>query len=257
MVFVGLDNILRVFKDPIVWKALGHNLIISASLVIGLTVISLGLALSLEKVHKRLKTITSTILFIPTIIPMVVVALIFQLQFDPDFGQVNSFLKRIGLAPLALNWLGDITPLLGIVPLALVTIILIIAWKAYGMRMVVYHAALKTLPQDVYDAARVDGASGWKLFWHITWPLLWPITSMLMVLTIIVMMQVFDIVFILTGGGPLHATETLGTYIFNQAFSVTNEFRNYGYSVAISLVLFLFIASLTLFNFLVLKRRHA
>lgn len=256
MEFVGLGNLVRTIKDPYVWNALGHNILISLAMVVGLIFLGLGLALALEKIKRKFQTCTITILFIPHILSLVVVAIIFRLLFDPFFGKVNSFLREAGLGNLALNWLGDIKPILNIGSIALFSIIVVMLWKNYGLRMVLYHAAIKGLPQEIYDAAKVDGATGWQLFWKVTWPLLWPITSMLTILTIIGSLQVFDLIYIMTGGGPAHRTETMGVYMFNQAFSVGAGFGNYGYSIAISFVLFILVAFLTLVNLKLMRKRR-
>lgn len=256
MEFVGLGNLFKVVKDPYVWNALGHNILISLAMVFGLIFLGLGLALALEKIKRKLQTSVITILFIPHILSLVVVAIIFRLLFDPTFGKINSFLREIGLGNFALNWLGDMKPILRVGSIALFSIIVVMLWKSYGMRMVLYHAAIKGLPQEIYDAAKIDGASGWQLFWRLTWPLLWPITSMLTILTVIGSLQVFELIYIMTGGGPAHKTETMGVYIFNQAFSVGTGFGNYGYSIAISFVLFILVASLTLVNLKLMKKRR-
>lgn len=256
MTFVGFSNIRKVLMDELVWTSLGNNALISAAMVIVSIPLAIALALALGGVAKRLQTLVITILFVPTLLSLVVVAIIFRFFFEPNFGKVNSALRSIGLDRLALNWLGSMDPILGIGSVALFTVIAVMLWHSYGMRMVLYHAALKTMPPDLYDAARIDGANGWQEFRFITWPLLWPLTSMLIVLTVIGSMQVFDIIFVMTGGGPIHATETMGTYIYKQAFQVLEEYQNFGYSVSISFVLFIIIASLTLINLKVLRGRR-
>ena len=259
MEFVGLDNLIEAFQDARFWNAFGHNVGIALVSVSGRILVGLALALLVEKVWAKLQDLTKTIVFIPQMISMVVVALVFKMFFEPNFGKVNTLLTQVGLEGWARSWLTEVKPFLHVWNLTLLVIAAVMIWKGYGMSMVIYSAAFKALPSEIYDAARIDGAHGWALFRHVTWPLLWPVTSMLIVLGVIGSMQVFDIVYVMTGGGPFHRTETIAVYIIERTFvssAVTGALPNYGYSMALAVLLFLLIATVTLVNLRFLRRQR-
>lgn len=259
MEFVGFSNLAAAFKDSRLWSAVGHNLALTVVSVLVTIGIGLGLALMVENIWVRLQNLAKTVLFVPHIISMVVAALIFKMLFEPNFGRVNMLLGDIGLGGLARSWLTEVNPILAFWSVALLSITAVMVWKGYGMSMVIYHAAFRALPPEVYDAARIDGARGWTLLWHVTWPLLWPITSMLIVLGTITSLQVFDVVYVLTGGGPLQRTETIAVYIVDRTFvsaGAAGELPNYGYSSAMAIVLFLLVAVVTLVNVKALRRER-
>jgi ABC-type sugar transport system permease subunit len=225
-VWVGLDNYSRAAGDAVFWVALRNNIII----VLGSIALQVGggtvLAAILDRGLPTGSTFFRTIIFMPMVVSAVAVALIWLIILDPNMGILNAPVKSIGLTPPSRGWLGD--------PNISIWIVLVVAaWQYTGFMMVLVLAGLQGIPKELYEAAALDGARGIKAFWYITLPSIRNVLLVAVLITTIGGFKVFDFIFVLTQGGPANATQVLGTYIYLQAFNLTNM----GYANAIAVVL--------------------
>ncbi|MGE0033553.1 MAG: carbohydrate ABC transporter permease, partial [Pseudothermotoga sp.] len=200
----------------------------------------LGLVLALVLVRNIPgRTFFRAVVFLPVIIPTVAAAMVWRWIFNADFGLLNDFLYQIGISNLP-RWLSD-------PKWALTAIVILSVWKDVGFSTVMFMAGLQSIPTTVYEAAQLDGASAWRTFIHITLPLLSPTTFFVIVINVISSFQVFDQAYVLTGGGPGNATNTIVYYIYNNAF----QWFRMGYAAAIAWVLFavIFVATFVQFKY--------
>jgi multiple sugar transport system permease protein len=220
--WVGLRNYLRLLISPDFWQVLGNTLYFVVATVIPSILLPLGLAVALDRIES-LKGLLRSAYFIPSITSLVAVGLGFRWLFQTE-GPVNQLLANFGVA--AIPWLGSTI-------WAMPVIILLSIWKQIGFNMVVFLAGLQTIPQSRYEAAELDGASGWQRFWHITLPGLQPTIVFVTVTTAIFTLRSFEQVYVITGGGPMNSTNLLVYYIYDQAFA---QF-DFGYAAAAATVL--------------------
>jgi ABC-type sugar transport system permease subunit len=228
--FVGLGNYLRAAQDPVFWLAMRNNLIIvfgSIFLQVGFGTI---LAAILDRGIPKGSTVFRTIIFAPMVVSSVAVATIWLVILDPNMGVLNAMIKSVGLRPPTLGWLGD-------PDLAIWVILIISMWQFTGFMLVLILAGLQGIPKELYEAAALDGARGIRAFWSITLPSIRNILIVAILIATIAGFKLFDIIYATTQGGPANATQVLGTYIYQQAFTIGNM----GYANAISVVM-LFIA---------------
>jgi ABC-type sugar transport system permease subunit len=223
--WVGLANFGELFhRDPYFWHTV-RNTVVWAVVTIPVTIV-LGLALALMLDRKlRFRSVYRTAFFIPVVMSAVVIGAVWNWLYDPSFGLVNTALGWLGAGGSRV-WLADPA-------LALWAAIVANVWRWTGLTMLFYLAALQTISPDLYQAARVDGASEWAQIRRITLPLLKPMTALLVLLGTIGAFKEFEIIYILTGGGPAHATDLLSIEIFNEGFKLSRS----GYAAAISVVL--------------------
>jgi multiple sugar transport system permease protein len=174
-------------------------------------------------------------IFVPVIISLVAVALIASWIFNDDYGVINNALGALGLGKV--SWLSS-------PKWAMPSLIITTLWIRLGFNMVIYLAALQSIPVELYQAARVDGAASWRLFRHITWPLLGPTTFLLLILNVIYSLHVFDLIYVMTGGGPGSSTTVLVQYIYEAAFQNSEM----GYASAVGVVLYLMLLVFTVFQ---------
>ena len=211
-IFVGLENYRNLLtEDPRFWIAFFHNVIWMVAAVLISTSIGLILAVLLARapIHGRL--IYRTIYFLPQVLSSVVVCVIWRWIYNPNYGVINTILNNIGLNYLTRGWLGDKTT-------ALPALFIIWSWVAYGFSMVVFIAALEAIDEIYYDAAKVDGANSLQQLWYITLPFIRRPLGTVILITIISAFQVFDLVFIITRGGPARATLVLSILMYDNAF---------------------------------------
>lgn len=222
--FVGLNNYHELLGDP----EFQQSVRVTALYVVGVTIVStvIGFALALL-LQKRARTggLYRTIFFSPVVTATVAAGVVWQLLFDPFAGLINTGLRAVGLPTE--NWLSDPN-------LALFAVGVVGVWKRVGFAMVIYAAGLSSLSVSVYEAAALDGASGWKLLRNVTIPLMAPITSIVLITGFIDAVQVFDHIFVMTNGGPIGSTNVLSLYLYNQGFRLFNL----GYASAVGWVLF-------------------
>ena len=220
--FVGLDNFVRIFTTQSSLEALKMTLIFAIAVTVLQNGIGLLLALGVNSGLKS-RNFLRVLFFAPVVVTPVVVAYLWKFMLTPG-GAADGLLAAVGLA--APSWLGD-------PGWAAVSVVMMIVWQHAGYSMVIYIAGLQSIPQEVNEAALVDGAGPWRLFSSVTWPLLAPATAINVMLTIIGGLKMFTEVFVLTAGGPGGATETLSTLLYKSAF----QFSEFGYGIALALVL--------------------
>ena len=208
--YVGLQNYENVSQDIIFQKSLGNNVKFMLMVVLVQTIVSLLLALQIYKQSKR-NVALRALYFLPTILSSVSVGFIWTFIYDSNLGALNKLLTAVGLESLTQSWLGD--PSLAIYSIAAVQ-----AWAHIGQMAVLFIAGLQSIPQEIKEAATLDGASQLGLFFRITWPLLAPAAAIVVSYTTIQSFKAFDLVFTMTGGGPNYSTEIMSTYIYSSAF---------------------------------------
>lgn len=241
--WVGLDNFRRILEPNSLYMSAIENTVIFTIATITLkTVIALALAVLLTNGVRRLAYAYRAIIYLPALLPMVVVGIVFKSVLDPNVGLLNSTLHSIGLGVLAHQWLTDIS-------IALWSVIGVDTWKGAGYIMVILIAGIHAIPREYYEAAEIDGASGWQAFRRITLPLLMPVLAVTTVLNLLYALRVFDIVYVLTNGGPGYATDTVYTRIFDE-FSL----GQWGVATALSTVFLFVMLALSYFVLRVMRR---
>jgi ABC-type sugar transport system permease subunit len=230
--YLGLGNYLRLFKDRLFWQALGNTLVYAVITVTASMAFGLMLAVGLNRQMPG-RTFLRSLYFLPVVVSAVATGTMAAWLFNDNYGVVNAILVRLGMGRIA--WLS--TPQWALPSLAIATV-----WVRLGFNMIVYLAALQSIPSLYYEAARIDGANAWHQFRHITLPLLLPATFLLLVLNIIYSFQVFDLIYVMTGGGPGFSTTMVVQYIYQAAF-VTSEM---GYASAMGIVLYVLILAFTI-----------
>ncbi len=231
--FVGIDNYLRLFQDPRFLRAVTNTLTFLVGVPLNL---AFGLAVALLLNTKvRGQAIYRTLFYIPVVTPLVVSSIIWKWVYQGDYGLLNYYLLKFGLITHKIVWLAN-------PDLALPALIIMGIWAGTGTPMVIYLAGLQSIPQEMYDAAMVDGANSWQRLLYITIPLLRPTTFFLFVTNIIYTFQIFTEVYIMTNGGPLNRTTTIGYYLYVSAFRELDM----GYATAMAFVLFAMIFGFTL-----------
>ncbi len=244
-VYIGLDNFRRMLHDNRLRMALEHNIQYAIGTVIGKIVLSLFLALLLNR-SMRGRAIYRTALFLPVVMSFVVVGILWTWIYNDSFGLVNNLLRAIGLGSLAQDWLGDTR-------IALWSLIVVDIWKWYGFHMVIFLAGLQTIPTELYEAARLDGAGRWRQLTGITLPLLKPVMVVNVTISLLGAMNVFDIPYVMTEGGPANSTNVTALYTYLQAF----KFNRLGYGSAISYGMFLLITVIALVQLKLMSRNTA
>jgi multiple sugar transport system permease protein len=230
--FVGLGNYSELLQMPMFWKSLGNTfyfVIVGVPLSIA---VSLGAALLLNAPAVRFRAFFRTALFAPVVTTLVAVAVIWRYLFHTSYGLVNWALGYLGIP--AVDWLGDPR-------WAMPTIILLAVWKNFGYNMVIFIAGLQAVPQDLYEAARIDGASRWRQFLHITLPMLGPVLMVVGVITIAGYFQLFAEPYVMTRGDPLQSTVSVLYFMFEEGF----RWWNLGRASAVAFLLFLIILAVT------------
>lgn len=230
---VGLHNYKELLSSAIFWTAFGNTLYFA--LVGGpLTVaVSLGAALLVNAKVTRYKALFRTIYFAPVVTTLVAVSIVFKYIYHPRFGMLNRFLDTIGLPQP--DWLGN-------PKLAMFAIIVLAVWKGFGYTMIIFIAGLQQIPEELYEAARLDGAGAWRQFRHVTLPMLAPTFVFVGIVVAIGQLQIFAEPYVMTRGGPLNKTVTMVMLMYEQGF----KFWEMGYAAAVAFVLFLVIGAATL-----------
>jgi multiple sugar transport system permease protein len=232
--FIGLDNIIRLFDDNRVWLCYRNSLVITIGAVIGNNTIGLLLAMGVNRnIGRVFKYLFRTVYFFPVITTTSSLALIWRYLLTYDRGIVNWLLAQVGIAPI--GWLNDSA-------WAIRSVIIYDVWKACGYLMVYYLAGLQGIPNALYEAAKIDGASGWQLTRYITLPLLTPTAFFCLIISSIGAFQIFDNAYVLTLGGPGDASRTIAMYIYEVGFKKFDM----GYAATVSLSLLVILVTLTL-----------
>lgn len=230
--FVGLGNYVKLFHDPQFWNALRVTMEYTVVSVVALIVLGFVAALLLER-DSLANRIVRSVFFFPTVVSLVTMGLVWKFMLDPSIGFVDGVLAAVGLPSPA--WLTS-------TGLALPTVIFVGVWKSVGFAMILFVAGLKGVPVDRYEAARIDGANRLQTIWSITLPSIRPTMLFTTMILTIQSFQVFDLVYVMTGGGPLYRTDSLVNLMYRDGFV------NYdtGYAAAISWVLFAIIMLISL-----------
>lgn len=231
---VGLKNYLFMLTDPIVHTAVRNNLIWTGVTITVPVIQGLLLAVFLNG-HVYGKSLIRTIFYTPAVLPLVAVGAIWGWLYNPQYGAINEVLRAIGLGGLAQPWLGqDAT--------ALAAVIVPAIWLRTGFPMLLYLAALQGIPKELYEAATVDGANRWKQFWNITMPGLLQAHLIVVALSLIDSFKVFDLIYVMTYGGPGSATQVIGTYMYANVFQYYRA--GYGMALAVSITIVAIIVSI-------------
>jgi ABC-type sugar transport system permease subunit len=223
--FVGFGNYARILKDDIVRLALSHNV---TWLILGTFIpIAVGLFLAILVWGRTIgKTAFRTVYFMPQVLATVVIGIIWNWIYNPIFGILNRVLETIGLGSLARGWLGDVHT-------ALYAVLFAAIWARIGYVFVIFLAGLQNVDTQLLDAAKIDGANAWHRLWNVTLPQLSYVMTLIMVTSLIGAFSVFDIVWVMTQGGPANRTELIATYTFEKAFAQSEV----GYGAALSMVM--------------------
>lgn len=226
--FVGWQNFVEAANSEQFWDAFGHTFLFTAVAVIVEMPLALFFAALLNNLWLRGRNIYRVLIFIPVVTTTAVVGVVFQVLLSPSGGAVNEALQTIGIIDQPINFLGSEA-------LALPTVLAVNLWKNVGVTMIYFLAALQTVPQEVYDAARVDGASRFQTMRMITLPMIMPITMVILLLTVITSFNAFDLVQTMTAGGPNYSTDIIPTYIYRYAFNPEQFQPRYGFASAAAL----------------------
>jgi len=230
--FVGFENYVKLFKDFAFKRSLVTTFKLSIAITITVNLFGLLIAMMLN-FNDRFHSILRTLFFIPQVLSAVIVSFIWKIILT-DRGLLNAMLEQVGLIDKPIHWLG-------LPSLATFSIGLVVVWQLIGFATVIYLASLQGIPNELREAAHIDGAGRWHQFANITWPLIAPGVTINMVLMMIIAFKLFDQVAVLTGGGPGGSTETLSYYIVRMGFTNNRT----GYASAMAVVLFLIIATIS------------
>jgi len=240
---VGLRNFADLAGDADARQAIWHTLLIAAAITVFQNGIGLLLALGVNSLIKT-RNFLRVLLFAPAVIAQIVTAYLWRNLLGPD-GAVNSLLGAVGLDSWRQDWLGD-------PGLALWMIVLVVVWQYAGYSMVIFLAGLQSIPREIYEAAAIDGTGPVRRFWSIVRPLLAPAITINLMLSVIGGLKLFDQVYALTGGGPGHATDTISTLIYKDAFTL----GEFGYSIAMAVVLTVIVAIISAGQYTGLSRNE-
>lgn len=243
--FIGFDNYVEMFHDPIARTALRNTLVYTVVVVVVQNALALFISFWLNRVPKVRNFVRGGLL-LPAMMAFVAVAYLWSFIYSPLGGPLNQVMDALGLHSLEQVWLGD--PKTALLSLAVVYI-----WMFTGYTVTIYLANYMAIDPSVMEAAQLDGASGWRRFWYVDWHLLAPAFTINMTLTVIGSLRVFDLPFIMTSGGPDNATQTVSLAIYNASFT---QFRfSYGTTLAVGLLVLTVIVGVT--QATVLRRREA
>ena len=242
--WIGLDNYRRLIDDPSFHTALRNTFVYSAIHIPATLIAALGLAILL---NRKLRGVAffRTVAFFPYITSIVAVAAVWNMLFSPEAGPINQFLTWIGIEnppgwTVSTDW-------------SLPAIIIVQTWRFMGYYMLLFLAGLQTVPNELHEAARMDGANAWSRFWHVTLPCLRPTMFFVIVMLTIGAFRVFDLVLVMTNGGPGQSTLVLSQFIWQRGF----EMNQFGYAAAASVVLFFICIIITIIQFAWNKKKEA
>ncbi len=224
--FVGLENYIIIINDPIFWLSFRNTLVFALLNTIIKLPLSLLAAIVLTRKWLSLKRFFRTVFFTPLIIPVAMAGLIFTLLLNPANGAVNEFLKNIGLIERSIDFLGNSKT-------ALLSVIFVSIWQIFGQYMIYWMAALQNVPEELYEAAEIDGANEWHKLFRITLPIISPVAIIILFLAFVNALRVFGLIVTMTGGGPGAKTSVVSYFIYKQAFSDVPYRYGYASSAAV------------------------
>ncbi|MDF2589710.1 MAG: binding-protein-dependent transport system inner rane component [Anaerocolumna sp.] len=240
-IFVGFDNFIRLVSDKRFLISAGHTTLFTIFAIITINVLGLGFAL-LVTGKLRVRNVARTMLFMPYLIGGLILGFIWKFIFSDVFSNLGD---QIGLKNVFFNWL--LNP-----KFSLVALIIVATWQMAGYIMIIYITGIQAIPEDVIEAASVDGAGFWQTFLRIKFPLIMPSFTICLFLTLSNCFKIYDVNFSLTGGGPSNATEMFAMNIYNEIFSL----NNYGYGQAKAIVFFIVVAVVTLIQVSITKKKE-
>ncbi len=240
--FVGFENFARLATDPIFHAVVWNTTLYTLVTTIFKLVLGLWLALLLNREFK-FKAFTRAFILLPFIVPTVLACFAWKWMFDPTFSVINWILYKLGLITGAINWLGD-------GDLAMLSIIVVNVWRGVPFFAISLMAGLQTISPDLQEAAAIDGAKPLQRFWYITWPLLLPVTMVVVLFSVIQTFADFQIVYVLTGGGPANATHLFATYAYQ--LGVGTGLLSQG--AAVSLAMFPILFGIVIFQLMYIRR---
>jgi len=242
--FIGLKNFFKLWNDQIFRRTAQNTVLYTAAA----TILKLGLGMIVALLLNQLikfKRIVRASMLLPWIVPTVLSALAWKWMFDPTFSVVNFFLYNLGITTKQISWLGG--PVL-----SLTSVIIVNAWRGMPFFAITLLAGLQTINPTLYEAADIDGASGWQRFWYVTWPLLMPVTMVVVLFSVIMTFADFQLVYILTGGGPANSTHLFATYAY-QIGIATGKISE---GAAVSLAMFPFLFLIVVFQLWYIRREE-
>lgn len=244
--FVGADNYVKLAGDPIFWRALGNNVLYAGISIVFQVFLALVLAAIIESLRShRWRAVLRSVYFIPSAMSLTVIGLLFTFIYQPDGGLLNGVLGALGLDSLQQAWLGDPKT-------AMTAIIMMSQWQGFGYSALLFAVAIQRIPQEIYEAAALDGIGPFRRIFSITIPLVREMTALMMIVTLSGAFQVFNEVMVTTGGGPDNSTQVLGTWLYRSGF-VKNDF---GYAAAIAVVMFVITLALAIAQVVYANRRR-
>jgi raffinose/stachyose/melibiose transport system permease protein len=223
--FTGLDNYARILRDTVFRRALGNNLLIVGLSVLVQLPLALGLALLIRR-NLPGRAIFRVIFFLPYVLSEVITGVLWSFVYNPQYGLLN---KVLGVFPgfVPQGWLGD-------PKMVIYALFVVISWKYFGLHLILYMAGLQNVPAELEESAIIDGASGGQVIRHVTIPLLAPTIRLSLFLSVLGSLQIFDLVWVMTTGGPVNSSETMATYLYRYGF----QRFSIGYGSAVAVVLF-------------------
>ena len=240
--FVGLKNFIKLWNDQI-FRRTAQNTILYT---IAATILKLGLGMIVALLLNQLigfKRIIRASMLLPWIVPTILSALAWKWMFDPTFSVISFFLFHLGITSKQISWLGG--PVL-----SLTSVIIVNTWRGMPFFAITLLAGLQTITPTLYEAAAIDGASGWQRFWYVTWPLLMPVTMVVVLFSVIMTFADFQLVYILTGGGPANSTHLFATY----AYQIGIGTGKISEGAAVSLAMFPFLFLIVIFQLWYIRR---
>lgn len=238
--FIGFENYVRLFNDSIIPKTIYHDYFLVVTKVIGIMILATFFAVALTQLKIKEAPFYRVVFFFPNIMSVVVIGILWTFIYNPSLGLINSGLEAIGLEGWTRAWLGDEN-------WALPSLILPSVWAGIGLFMLMLMGGISNVSKSYFEAAEIDGATGWQQFWKITLPLIWPqIKVSILYIVISTLNGSFIIVQVMTGGGPNNATHVMGSYLYQQAF----KHYNFGYGATIGVMILV----LSLITILILQR---
>lgn len=222
--FTGLDNFIRLAQDGNFWHAFKNNLIIIVLSILGQVGLAFVISLLLTSKWTKWKEFHRTVIFVPMVLSPVVIGFLWSLIYNQNNGLLNWLLSHLGLSSWIQSWLGDPN-------IVIYAISAPIIWQFIGLYLIIFMAAIQNIPNDLYEAAEIDGATGLKKSWHITLPLLSNTIKVAVMLCIAGNMKIFDQIYVMTGGGPGDSSNVMAMYAYDMSF---NQFE-FGYGTAISI----------------------
>jgi ABC-type sugar transport system permease subunit len=230
--FVGFQNFTAMWQDSVFRTALVNTIVFTAATTIITTFLAMALAALLRAGKWRFGTVFRVAIFMPALLSLVVSGTVWGLIYEPDFGIIDTFLKAVGLHSIAIAWLSNTATVLP-------ALIVVAIWQSLGFFMLIFYAALQDIDPQLYESAQLEGASAIGQFRYITVPMLRTVTSIVVTLNLINGLRVFDIIYVMTGGGPNNASASLTTYLYSLAFGgqVSGAVPAIGYATAIGVMI--------------------